>query len=254
MTTARPRLVFIAVVLLSLAAPLATPAVAQDATPAASEEVTILGPDEEYAGVDRGEWDARSWQWSVSMPEAVSPSFDPTGERCGYGQSGPVFYLPGNFTTEPNNQVCVVPEGTAIFVTLGGFGCSTVEPPPYFGRNEEELRACATAGADSITELQASINGQEIPDLENYRASTPLFTVNFPVDNFYAVQEGVALSVAEGYSLIVAPPPPGEYEIEVSTSFEGEAFASTITVVVEAPQVIEPAATPGATPMATPAG
>ena len=31
------------------------------------------------------------------------------------------------------------------FVPLLGSECSTVEPPPFFGRDESELRRCATA-------------------------------------------------------------------------------------------------------------
>jgi hypothetical protein len=45
--------------------------------------------------------------------------------------------------------------------------------------------------------------------------------------------------VAEGYTFIIAPPPPGEYEVSWSATYLGEVFASTITVVVEAPEVIE---------------
>lgn len=254
MFTSRSRLVLLAIVSLTLLAGLTAPITAQEATPVAGE-VTILPPDESYGGATRGEWDARWWQWAVSMPEDINPNFDTSGERCGYGQSGPVFLLPGSFTGEPASVTCVVPEGAAIFVAAGGSGCSTVEPPPFFGRNEEELRACAMANTDAIVDVQASINGEEVPDLESYRSSSPLFTLNFPADNFYGVPEGVALSVSEGYNFIVAPPPPGEYEIVVSALFEGEPapFEGTITVIVEEPQVIEPEATPeGGTPVATP--
>jgi hypothetical protein len=48
----------------------------------------------------------------------------------------------------------------------------------------------------------------------------------------------------------VAPPPPGEYDLAVSVTFatDNMAFDGTARLVVEAPQVIEPAATPAATP------
>lgn len=255
MATFRSRLVLLAVVSLSFLVSLTAPVMAQEATPAA-DGITILPPDESYAGATRGEWDARWWQWAVSMPEENNPNFDPTGERCGYGQSGPVFLLPTSFTFEPFTITCVVPEGMAIFVSGGGTGCSTVEPPPFFGRNEQELRACTTANMDAIMEVQASVNGQEIPNFQAYRSSSPLFTLTFPEDNFYGVPAGVALSISEGYNFIITPPPPGEYEITVSALFEGEPepFAATIRVIVEAPQIIEPQATPeGGTPVATPA-
>ena len=35
-------------------------------------------------------------------------------------------------------------------VPAGGVECSTAEPPPFFGRDEEELRACAETAAEQI--------------------------------------------------------------------------------------------------------
>ena len=98
-------------ILLVATAPLALTglAIAQttQATTANTGGVDILAPDEPWAGLTRGEWDAQWWQWAVSMPEDINPNFDTTGERCGYGQSGPVFFLPSNFGGEAaNDHVC----------------------------------------------------------------------------------------------------------------------------------------------------
>ena len=59
--------------------------------------VEILPPDESFAGATLGEWGARWWQWMVSLPEDIHPALDTTGERCGYGQHGPMFFLPPSF-------------------------------------------------------------------------------------------------------------------------------------------------------------
>jgi hypothetical protein len=254
MTWFRSRVVLLAALAFTLCAGLTGPVLAQEATPA-SEEITIYGPDEMVGGATLGEWEARNWQWAVSMPESVNPNFDSTGESCGYGQSGPVFFLPASYGPEVNEPItCVVPHGVALFVGVAGSECSTVEPPPFFGRDEAELAACATAFTDEISEMEASIDGQPVPDLEQYRAVSPLFSMLFPEDNFFGVPAGVALSVADGYSFIIAPPPPGEYEISVSVLFEGEDAPLAITnrVIVQEPQIIEPVASPEASPMATP--
>src|SRR6266508_3967483 len=163
----------------------------------------ILPPEEPWAGLTRGEWDARFWQWLLSMPEDVNPMFEATGERCGYGQHGPVFFLPGPFEAGPPYR-CVIAEGTAIYVPVAGAECSTVEPP--FGRTEEELRACATAALDEVTDYQARVNGADVVELDAYRIGSPLFTVNFPETNFFGVEPGVAQAVSECYSFIIAPP------------------------------------------------
>jgi hypothetical protein len=155
-----------------------------------------------------------------------------------------VFFLPGNVVGEESAEItCVVAAGTAIYVNVGGPECSTVEAPPYFGRTEDELRACANANLDEVTEVQARINGQQVADLDAYRTESPLFTLTFAEDNIFGVEAGVAQSVSASYSVIIAPPPPGEYEIATSIRFDGSPqFATTATVIVEAPQVIEPAA------------
>ena len=203
--------------------------------------VEILPPDESWGGLTRGEWDARAWQWSVSQPVDIDASSEVTDESCGYGQSGPVFFLSGS------QQTCVVAEGTAILVKVAGVECSTAEPEPYFGRDEDELRACATAAlSDEVSDLQARVNGQEVADLEAYRTGSPMFTLTWPENNRFGVEPGVAQSVSEAYNFIIAPPPPGEYEIFTSVAYGGESFPSTVTVIVEAPRVIDGTQSSGA--------
>ena len=250
------RLVFLTVFLVSLCSSFSSMVTAQQATPEGVEVdgVTIVDPEEAYAGVAPGEWLARNWQWTFSLPLDVSPSFNPDAPNCGYGQSGPVFFLPANFTADPAVTTCIVPQGTAIFTQVGTAECSTVEPPPFFGRDEAELRACAVAlGSEDIVDIEASVNGEPVPNLERYLFRSPLFTLTLPEDNVLGVPPGVALSVAEGYAFIIAPPSPGEYEVFVSVTFsDGFTTAVTTRVVVEAPQVIEPAASPATSPEATP--
>jgi hypothetical protein len=229
-------------------------ATAQEATPEGAElgGMTVLPPEASYAGVSRAEWSAHFLQWALSLPQEINPNFDPTGEQCGYGQSGPIFFLPAAYVPEPYDRTCVIPAGTAIYVQVGGTSCSSVEPPPYFGRDEAELQACAAAEAYTVPHTIA-INGQELSDLQAYRTTSPLFTLRLAADNLLGVPPGVGLAVMEGSSIIIAPPPPGEYEITLTADFGDEVLPGTTRVIVAAPQVIEPA-TPGAgTARGTPA-
>ena len=60
------------------------------------------------------------------------------------------------------------------------------------------------------------------------------------------MEPGVAQAVSESYSFIIAPPPPGEYVIGWTARYPGEPAmrpTATVTVLVEAPQVIEPPTT-----------
>ena len=76
----------------------ATPETVADTSVAATPEggtVEVLPPDDPWAGATRGEWEARMWQWQVSLPEDVNPNVAGSTEFCGYGQFGPLFFLPG---------------------------------------------------------------------------------------------------------------------------------------------------------------
>ncbi len=223
------------------------PVTAQEATPVPGE-VTILGPDESFGDATLGEWNARWFQWAFSFPEDVNPNVDPGGDGCGYGQAGPVFFLPANFGPPGPTVTCVVPEGVAIYLPLGGANCSTVEPPPFFGRDENELRTCAATAVETdhpIADEAVRINGQEVPDLATYRSSSPLTPIVFAEDNIFGVPAGVALFVNDAYGFLLAPPAPGTYEIEVAF---GPDVVVTYQVSVEAAQIIEPEATPEGTP------
>ena len=99
--------------------------------------VEVLTPDASWEEVTRAEWTARAWQWWLSLPNDVNPTM--TGQGCGYGQAGPVFFLP--IPGELTRPVCR-PRGRCDLCDGGVRQCSTTELPPGFGRNEDELVAC----------------------------------------------------------------------------------------------------------------
>ncbi len=208
MTRSPVRSACVLVVAVSLLAGVARASLNQGATPDA-EGAAVFPPQEIVHGATLGEWNARQWQWTASFPAGVNPGQDVSGTTCGYGQSGPVFFVPRNFPP------CVVAEGVAIFVPVVGAQCSTAEAPPYFGRDEEALRACAAADVDRYTGLAVSVDGRDLPDIGAYRASSPLFPLPLPANNVLGAPAGMASAVADGYQLILAPLPPGEHEVVV---------------------------------------
>lgn len=244
---ARPFALGLVLMLLLSLLPGAAIGFAQEATPGAEVGgVTVLPPDAEVGGASIAEWNARYWQWSLSLPEASNPSFNPEGGMCGYGQFGPVFFLPPSYTPEPATMECIVPEGTALFVSVAGTGCTTVEPPPFFGSDEAELRACAEEGFAGFADLEVTINGEPVPDLDRYEVTTPLFNLTFGEGNFYGLDPVIAQSAATSQSIIIAPPASGEYEIVATGSYPADdvTFTTTVHLTVEAPTVIPPEATP----------
>ena len=145
---------------------------------------------------------------------------------------------------------CVVAEGKAIYVYVYGDFCASTVPPPQFGRNEEELRACVAALPPKPPQLGSAVNGRQVADLDSYRATSPMFNVNDPPDDDSGNRSAVASLMVVAYSYIIAPPPPGVYVITVTNKNRG--FNYTINVSVEAPQIIEPPGTGAPPAMAAP--
>lgn len=249
------RLVLSLVALLALALVGSPVALAQEATPAASPAAADLAypPDAEVEGATLAEWHGRWEQWFLSFPLPVHPGLDETGERCATGQHGPVFFLASSIVPEFDvARACTMPAGPALFVPLVSVGCSTVEPPPFFGRDEAELRACAASfldGGGAIPQ-RLTVDGVDVP-LEGYRTQTPLRRVALPPDNFLEAPPTVAGVVSDGYGVLLAPPPVGAHTVVIGVPGPGGTTATLtyeLTVAdaeIAAPQTGTPeAATP----------
>jgi hypothetical protein len=196
---------------------LAAPARAQEASPVPA--VAFLAPDTAVDGVDLVDWSVRSWQWLFSFPASVNPSTDATGERCTYGQSGPVFFLVA--AEASGERVCTIPSGVHVFVPLGGAECSTVEEPPFHGDSDAELVACAQDATAhmppaAIADMDLTVDGQSVGDLAPYHRTTSAFDLLLPADNVLGVAPGVARAAADGYQVLLAPLAAGDHTVVVS--------------------------------------
>jgi hypothetical protein len=200
---------------------------AQDATPV--ESGGILPPDAMVDGLGLGEWHAHFWQWTYSLP--VDVFGDATGDLCGVGQHGPVFFL----TIAPRSveRACTVPNEAVLFVPVANNECSTVEDPPFYGADEAELRACAQENIDRDREqwlpgAGLTVDGAAVGDLSAYRAATPLFQLVLLPNPATGTPGGVAQSVGDGYAALVGPLSEGEHMIEVSSP-DGQGGFNRIT-------------------------
>jgi hypothetical protein len=104
-----------------------------------------------------------------TAPAAENPLAGTTENHCATKVVDHVALLITNPTvTEPYS--CSVSPGTMVFTPLGGVFCDTLSEP--FPRNEEELRTCATGFR--LTDLQASIDGVALGDLDQYFFISPV--------------------------------------------------------------------------------
>jgi len=200
---------------------------------AASAPPHVFPPTAHAFGASLGEWQARWFTWFIEIPAATNPLFDETGALCGIDQSGPVWFLAPVAHPGVTTRACTVPVGKGIFVLGLGNECSNIEPPPFFGSTEAELRACAAEGLEASfgDATQAiSVDGVDVADLSRYRTQTPLFSYTLPPDNVYRLPAGTATrAVSDGTAVIVQPLPPGEHQIVVH--IEAPALGGTIEII-----------------------
>src|SRR3954452_3884451 len=136
-------------------------------SPRAAPKVIRQNQAVRETGKTYGEWSAAWWQYVLSIPQSQNPLLDATGALCGQGQSGPVFFLVGTFTTEvvngdvfgtANRSQCTAPAGKPLFIPILNAECSTVEGN---GTTEAQLRECAHGFVNNVTELSLEVDGKK---------------------------------------------------------------------------------------------
>lgn len=179
----------------------------------------VAPPHSVAFGHTYGGWSAEWWQWYLSIPVDQHPAL---GGDCRVGQSAKVFHLAADLT-ESAEVSCTVPAGKALFFAMANIECSNVEDPPFFGADEEAMRNCAECWADliDVSSLQAALDGAELQDPAAYRASSPLFSFEYPADNIFGIPNGpgTGQSVSDGYWALLHPLSAGEHALSFSGQF-----------------------------------
>jgi hypothetical protein len=212
------RLVIVAVVL-GLAVLAAPSVMANDRNDDGNS--AVYAPNENVLGMSYGDWSAAWWQYVLLFTNDVSPYSDRAGQYCNEGQGGPVFFLVGG-PVNPTSRSCTIPAGKALFAPIINVECSSLEPPPFQGRNAQEARACAASFVDStdIKHLKFTIDGVKVKQLGDFRVQSPFYYFNMmpPTNNFLGVVDATeGYSVSDGYWVMVRPLSPGTHVIH----FEG---------------------------------
>lgn len=243
-TSARMPLIVILVLLLTgiIVAVIASRQTSDTATSPA------YAPGSYVSGASLDEWNTRHWQWTLSFPVGSSPNQDGTGEMCMHGQSGAVVFIPRNLPP------CTVPEGHAVLIPIAGGECSSVEAIPFWGGDEDALRACAAQEASRYANISVTVDGDVIAGIERYRSATGPFAVVLPEQNLLGAPMGPAWAAADGYAVLLRPLSPGEHTIIVHTeTADGIVLPDKLlTLTVVKPAWSAPATHAITTPLATP--
>ena len=177
----------------------------------------VFPPNSRVQGLTYGEWSVKWWQYVFSLPVDQNPLVGATGAECAFKLYGNVALVVVD-PLSPDPIECQVPAGTTLFLDILSAECSTLEEPPFYGGNEEELRTCAQGFI--LHDLAATIDGVAIQNIEEYTHTSPLFEFTLPEDNILGVEAGLtAQSISNGSHLMLAPLTPGEHTIHFHASY-----------------------------------
>lgn len=186
------------------------------AAQAGSAQIHVFPPQSHPYGHSYSEWLIRYVRWWMAAPAPENPVLDHTGAHCAVGQSGPVWYLPGN-GGGTDIRTCTVPSGKALGIFPAGGETATVIGG---GDTFAALRSTAK-GMAVVTEADVTVDGVHLMNLlTRYRFETPLFTYSYPADNFMGVPgPGTTKSVADGILVMLAPLSAGRHTVDLRFSY-----------------------------------
>jgi hypothetical protein len=170
-----------------------------------------------------------------SIKKNVHPLLDEDGKNSHESQNGPVWFLAATYG-EDNvvhaRRSCAVPAGRAIFIPIFNACFNNKQ----HGKDLTELGLLKKArdDVDEAVLLEATVDGNSIVDLHNYRAESPLFPVHAPpeAETSRPARDGLPALVGEtqgvsdGYWILLEPLPVGPHRIYVhskSPTFETSA-------------------------------
>src|SRR2546428_6368414 len=81
------------------------------------QNVGIFSIDSTPYNHSYGQWAVAWWQWALSIPAAVNPVTDSTGQFADVGQSGPVWFLGSTFGAS-EKRTLTIPAGRGIFLPV----------------------------------------------------------------------------------------------------------------------------------------
>ncbi len=184
------------------------------------EKPHIYPPESRPFGKSYPDWQAAFWHWALSLPVEGHPFVDSPEFDFSAGQSGKVWFVGAPDPAVTRNVI--IPEGTALLLTVRDVETSTLEAPPFFGVTEAEQRANSKWFADHIVDLYCIIDGVPVKNLEAYRVVSPQFDFNAPTPWVWGAIGGYGTGVGDGYFVMVDSFSKGKHTIQYGGTFHFE--------------------------------
>jgi len=166
------------------------------------------------------------WQWVMSIPSSDSPVYDKTGNRCGIGQRGDVWFLAGS-TGGKVTRKCTVPAGASLLVPVVNNFCF-----PDAAYTDEACTSDTKSFIDSFSSgtLLLEVDGVPVEPARVTDEDDFSFTVGY--NGFGGTKPGVyRATVADGYWALIPPLAADSHTIHVVA--QGPMFSLDVTYDID---------------------
>jgi hypothetical protein len=182
-------------------------------------------------GIPYSDWTAKWEQWLISMPQQINAATDPTGSRCAHNQNGPVWFLAGT-TGGSAERTCTVSAAKAILFPIVNSECSYLDTPT--AKSISDLVSCAKQDPNRAINLQVTLDGRNLQQLNMYRITSPPFNATFMPNNIFGYHPGSTKVVVDGFYVFLQPLSSGKHELHFSAltppaSVGGSPFTVDVT-------------------------
>jgi hypothetical protein len=165
------------------------------------------------------------WQWLASIPENKSPILD--DHPCDVKQSRSFFYLVGTFDGSAERQ-CTIQKGKGIFFPIINIVATFDKNDPAFD-TLNKVKKQASDFIDGAKNLQASVDGVAIGQIDRLRAQSPPFKLNVPDNNAFGIPADTYIAVSDGFWVALKPLSVGQHTIHFGGSVPDANFNVDVT-------------------------
>lgn len=186
-------------------------------------KVPVTAPAKNFISrTSQEKWLQRYAEWVRSFPESESPSTDMTGERCGAGQSGEMWFLTGMRRPGKVQRECVVPEGKSILVPIA----NAIVQHPSDENPCDKIQVTLKKFMEGASDVRFSLDGKLWSESEIRQLGTNCFKLR------NGATGQTTTSAVGGYWVFLPPLSKGRHVIEFGCRFKMIEFELDVTYIV----------------------
>jgi hypothetical protein len=176
-----------------------------------SIESILFTRDSKPYGHTFPEWTIKWWRWLLSLPIAINPATDNSGQYSSLNQNDPnVWFLAGTFGGSVI-RTCTIPLGKSILMPIINYECSFADEPSI--NTDKDLQLKCMSEIDDIKHLTIVIDDLLINDLTRYRVKSPIFSIELQENNILGINSCRTQMITDGFWIFLKPLKAGSHKV-----------------------------------------